>query len=361
MSGRSFFALIPAHRSATVYARGATRVIGGALVALTATTTSIWPVHAQVADTALAATFVHALPVGVQAKRFDPGAKLHWLQPAQDRPDVPLLQATTPESRWPNSQPLGAPAARPATWWAPVASALLPGAGQALLRQQRSLAYVVAEAFMVIQAARIQTDFGDARKRYRNIAADVARLPFGTDRPVGPWEYYETLANPSVTASGSYDLAIGGKFTPESDEATYNGRQWLLARELYWSSPVARPPENSPEYQKALSFYQARAVQGSFRWSWRDNQNAKELYVQTIGEANHSRQQGVSMVGLVAANHLLSLVDAYITVRLRRYGGAGIVNASINSELRPTGVPGQNSIAAALKVSVPIPGSRHRE
>ena len=321
------------------------------------------PASSQVTYGAGSATaFVSARPTGVQANRFERSTELQWVRIKPVKSYESSLQVKTfkPESWLVNSQPQSAPAQRPATWWAPVASAVLPGSGQALLRQQRSLAYVVAEAFMVIQASRIQTDFGEARKRYRNIAADVARLPFGTDRPVGPWEYYETLASPSVTASGSYDLAIGGKFTPERDEATYNGRQWLLARELYWASPLERPAENSAEYQKALSFYQARAVQGSFRWSWRDNQIAKELYVQTINEANHSKQQGVSMVGLVAANHLLSLVDAYITVRLRRYGGAGIVNASINSELRPSGIPGENSIAAAMNVSLPIPGSGHR-
>ncbi|MEP6835436.1 MAG: hypothetical protein ABJB74_18770 [Gemmatimonas sp.] len=247
-----------------------------------------------------------------------------------------------------------------ATWWAPVASVVLPGSGQALLRQQRSLAYLVAEAFLVIQASRVKKDYEGARSRYQGIAADVARLQFGADRPVGPWEYYETLADGSITSSGNYDLAISGKFTPETDETTYNGRQWLLARTLYWASPSEPPATTTAEYQKALLFYQDRAVQGSFRWSWRDNQNAKELYLQTINEANHSKQDRVSMIGLVAANHLLSLVDSYITVRMRRYGGAGLLSASIKSELRPTGIPGDDLFAAALSVSLPIPGSgRH--
>ena len=154
--------------------------------------------------------------------------------------------------------------------------------------------------------------------------------------------------------------ATGGKFTPEPDEATYNGRQWLLARELYWANPSEKPAENSAEYQRAVAYYQAHAVQGSFRWTWRDNQNAKELYSQTIIEANHTKQRQVSLVSLVVANHLLSLVDAYVSVRLRRYGGAGLLNASVQSELRPTGVPGVNGITTAMKISMPIPGSaRH--
>ena len=358
MCGEMLIALHALERSATRSAMRIIRSVAYVIAVLTSVTSFAF---SQTRDAAApAATFVSAAPAGVQPNWFNRGTELRQLSLAPDRPNERLVHVTAFAPGLLRSPLQGSPEATRATWWAPVASALVPGSGQALLRQQRSLAYLVAEVFMVIQASRVQSDFEDARKRYRNIAADVARLPFGTDRPVGPWEYYETLASPTVTASGSYDLAIGGKFTPEPDEATFNGRQWLLARELYWASPVERPAENSAEYQKALSFYQSRAVQGSFRWSWRDNQNAKELYVQTIKEANHSKQQGVSMVGLVAANHLLSLVDAYIAVRMRRYGGAGIVNASINSELRPTGIPGEHSIAVAMNVSLPIPGSGYR-
>ena len=350
-----------AHRFATISARRVSSVIVGPFVGLMSMTAVIRPAYAQVVGPGNQSRFVNAMPVGVQTKRFDRTIPA-WRSAELARPHKPALDTTTFKTvSWDlNLQAPSAPPARRATWWAPVASAIFPGSGQALLRQQRSLAYIVAEAFMVIQASRSQADFADARKQYRRIAADVARLSFGADRPVGPWEYYETLANPGFTSSGSYDLAIGGKFTPESDVATYNGRQWLLARELYWTSPIERPAENSAEYLKALSFYQARAVQGSFRWTWRDNQNAKELYVQAIDEANQNRQRGVSMVGLVAANHLLSMVDAYIAVRLRRYGGAGIVNASVKSELRQTGVPGENSLAATMKVSIPIPRSGRR-
>lgn len=291
----------------------------------------------------------------------------------QDNTDLPFLRAhpagirtnavsptPLPDFKFLQDAPRQAPASKKASWWAPAASVVVPGSGQLMLRQQRGLAYVVAEAFMVIQASRVDKDYNNARSRYREIAANVARMQFGSDRPDGPWEYYEILADNSVTASGNYNLATTGKFTPETDETTYNGRQWLLARLLYWSSPTEAPADNSPEYQRALDFYQSRAWQGSFRWTWRDNQTAKLLYVQTINEANHTKQKRVSMVGLIAANHLLSLVDSYITVRMRRYGGAGLVSASISSELRPTGMPGENAVASALRVSVPIPGSGRR-
>ncbi|MGV3708185.1 MAG: hypothetical protein ACO1Q7_05030 [Gemmatimonas sp.] len=256
-------------------------------------------------------------------------------------------------SRWQGRAPR-------ASWLAPAASLVLPGAGQAILRQQRSLAYVVAEAFLVIQAMRANTDFKDARLRYQTIAADVARRQFGTDRPAGPWEYYESVADSRWTSSGDYDLQLGGRFTPEIDETTFNGSQWLLARTLYWANPGTAPAESSPEYQRAVAYYREHAVQGSYRWTWRDNQNARAEYIQSINDANRSKQDRVSMVGIIAANHLLSLVDAYVTVRIRRYGGAGLVGANIRTELRPTAVPGQSVLASAVNFSLPIPGSGHR-
>lgn len=257
-----------------------------------------------------------------------------------------------------------------ASWLAPVAAAVVPGSGQALLGQQRSIGYLVAEGFLVIRAVRARRDANDARTRYRSIAADVARLEFGADRPVGTWDYYETLEH--YPASGEYDVAVGGKFTPEPDPTTYNGRIWYQARSTYWASPEDAPIESSAEYQRALAFYKERAVSGSFRWSWRDQQLAQQAYVQTIRESNRSKQNLVSAVGLVAANHLVSLVDAYITVRLRRYGGAGLVGASLQTEVMPAGRSIDGALAglgnnrngaadgyvARLHLTLPIPSRR---
>jgi hypothetical protein len=46
--------------------------------------------------------------------------------------------------------------------------------------------------------------------------------------------------------------------------------------------------------------------------------------VQTIRGANRSYQRAVNMLGVVAVNHLASLIDAYVSVRVRHFGGAGV-------------------------------------
>lgn len=240
----------------------------------------------------------------------------------------------------------------PAPWYGPLASLVVPGTGQALFRQQRSVAYMVAEGFLAIRAVRAYRDRNAARSQYQKLAADVARSGFGTDKPVGPWDYYETLEK--YTASGAYDLAVGGKFTPESDMDTYNGEVWFIARRIFWASPDSAPAELSAEYQRALSRYKEIAVRDNFRWSWKDQTNVQNEYILSISEANRSKQRMVSTFGLLAVNHLASFVDGYITVRLRKYGGAGLVGATVRTEVRPTGGVGENAYGAAMTVSVPI-------
>jgi hypothetical protein len=243
---------------------------------------------------------------------------------------------------------------RPAPWYAPIAS-IVPGAGQAILHQQRSLGYVVAETFLLIGAVRASREANSARNEYRRLASEVARASFGTNRPRALWKYYETLESTEYPSSGEYDLNLGGKFTPETDLTTYNGRQWLQARETFWASPTVVPPETSAEYQKAIAFYQAGAYSGSFRWSWRDHSLEQAAYIQAIKDANRSEQRFVSATGLVIANSLVSVIDAYINVRVRRYGGAGLWAITLKTKIESvTAMPGEGYIGT-VSASIAIP------
>lgn len=247
----------------------------------------------------------------------------------------------------------------PAPWYAPLASLAVPGAGQAMLKQQRLFAYLAAEGFLVLRAVRAQSDRNAAKLQYQKLAADVARSGFGTDRPAGDWDYYEILEH--YQSSGNYDLNVGGKFTPEPDVNTYNGNIWYGARLIFWDNPDTAPLEYSAQYTNAIARYKTLAVQGSYRFSWKDQANVHNEYILSIADANRSRQQAVSTIGLLAANHLASAVDAYINVRLRRYGGAGLVGATIKTEVRPTGSSLDRSYGAAMTLSVPVNvGSRSR-
>jgi hypothetical protein len=216
---------------------------------------------------------------------------------------------------------LSAPPKAPAPWWAPVASGIAPGAGQFALRQQRSVAYAVAEAFLLVQYLAAQRDGNRERAAYRDLALSVARKAFG-GTALGTWEYYERLEQ--YLESGAYDRIPGGALDPETDPTTYNGARWQLARETFWRDPTVAPAANSAEYQRAIAFYQRSAVTDAFRWSWRDAQLQQDVYIQTIRSANRSYQRAVNLLGVVAVNHLASLIDAYVSVRVRRYGGVRV-------------------------------------
>lgn len=245
-----------------------------------------------------------------------------------------------------------------APWWAPVASAIVPGAGQFALRQQRSVAYLAAEAFLVIQYLGARRDANDERARYRRLAADVARAPFGGARPIGSWNYYEAMEH--YLESGAFDLVPGGALDPETDEATYNGARWRLARETYWLNPDSAPATSSAAYQNALAAYRERAATDEYRWSWRDAQLEQDLYVQTIAGANRGKQRATTLLGRVAVIHLVSLVDAYVSVRVRRYGGvrvAGLTLTGAETAFAPGPAPGRERVELRLRGLLPGGGS----
>ncbi|HYW33317.1 MAG TPA: hypothetical protein VE869_17575 [Gemmatimonas sp.] len=230
-----------------------------------------------------------------------------------------------------------------APWWAPLASLIVPGAGQASLGQQRSVAYALAEGYLLVQALEAQRDVNRSIRSYQSIAANSARKTFGGSFPVGPWMYYEDLER--FDASGQYDVVPGGVLDPETDLQTFNGQSWLLARQTYWNDPAVTPAVSSPEYQRALAFYAARAWGDQFRWSWRDASLQKGEYKGAVSAANRSNQRKTNILTIVGANHLASFIDAYINVRIRRSGGAGLVGLRIDgieSRVSLVGDPADN-------------------
>lgn len=247
-----------------------------------------------------------------------------------------------------------------APWWAPVTSGVLPGTGQLMMGQQRGVGYLVAEGYLLLQLFRARRDANRDRDAYRALAYEVARKPFGGARLPGGWDYYESMEK--YLESGAFDRIPGGAIDPETDATTYNGARWLLARETFWVNPDIAPPVGSSEYSRALAFYQSRAIPAAYQWSWRDAQLEQDVYSQTIASANRSVQQAVNYVGLIGANHLVSLIDAYVNVRVRRFGGAGVAGLSIGSvhtELQTVGDPrdGRRQLQTSIRL---IPVGRGR-
>lgn len=218
--------------------------------------------------------------------------------------------------------------------WAPVASLIIPGAGQALLAQDRFVAYLALEAWSVLEFANQRTEARRQRNRYRALARDVARSLYGPTHPVGTWEYYENMEK--YLESGVFDRLPGGEVDPDLDESTFNGFLWLQARTTYWVDPNTAPPAASAEFRRAMNFYLDRAVRPEYRWSWRNAQLEQDLYIRTIRRSNMSGREARAALGIALANHLLSAVDAVITLRVE-------------------GLEGGDGRGFALRGSLPIP------
>src|SRR5687767_5973559 len=101
---------------------------------------------------------------------------------------------------------------------ATLASAVVPGAGQAMLRSGRAFIYAGVETLGWIRYSRQQGDGNRFRARYRELSRVVARAAFNPAGPDGDWYYYERLAKSA--AGGGYDRGPGGDLEPEPDPET---------------------------------------------------------------------------------------------------------------------------------------------
>ena len=228
----------------------------------------------------------------------------------------------TPNARTLEPIPIRRDSIKPgSTPWSVLASAVVPGSGQAILKQDRFVAYLAIEAYAWARYVADAREGRRARASYRELASEVARRQFGGARPVGDFDYYERMEK--FAESGAYDAVPGGDLDPETDTTTANGAIWLLARQTYWSDPSTAPPANSQEYSNAATFYRDRAVRSEFQWSWANARLEYAEYRRTIRRSNNAYRTSLQDLGLVIANHALSTVDAFVTVRLRRHVDAG--------------------------------------
>jgi hypothetical protein len=204
--------------------------------------------------------------------------------------------------------------ARHSTWLAPMASAIVPGSGQILLHQDRGVIYMIAEVFLLQRFLSLWNESKAEERRYRDIALKIARAPFGATTRDTVFEYFEQMGK--YVESGAYDTDPGPALVPPTDEATYNGNIWALAKRTYFRTS-ATPPDTSLEFQTALAFYRSRAIGPNFRWSWRDATIEQDLFRQTISQGDETFRRATQQLGLLLANHFLSAVDAFVSQRIR--------------------------------------------
>lgn len=219
------------------------------------------------------------------------------------------------------------------SWLPPLASLVIPGSGQLLLGQDRGVLYLAVEAFTLAAYLRDATVASAEGDRFRDLAFEVARDAFGPAVRDTAFEYFETMAH--YDESGAYDLDPGPALVPETDPATYNGAQWLLARRTFWADPEVPPDPASPEYIRAIAFYQDRAVGPGFQWSWRDAPLEQATFRQAIERSDDAYREARNYLGLLLANHVVSFADALVSSRLTRLVGRP---TRMSTVVRPSGL-----------------------
>ena len=200
------------------------------------------------------------------------------------------------------------------TPWAVAASAMIPGSGQFLLGVQRALPYLAFEGFAWVQYGAHSSETRARRRDYKTLAARVARAPYSATQPPGSFEYYERMEK--YLESGAYNRSPNGTLQPETDTTTYNGFVWLLARRTYWEDENV--PGSVAELDSAMTLYKNRAYVDEYLWSWQNAQIEHDEFRQLVRKSNEASRKSLQDIGVIIANHALSTVDAYITIRVRR-------------------------------------------
>jgi hypothetical protein len=199
-----------------------------------------------------------------------------------------------------------------------LASAIVPGAAQFMMGDDRWVPYAAVEAWALFSWVQQRRLGRSLEQRYRDLAWQVPRR---SDRPVERrdtvFEYYEAMAH--FRSSGGW-LPDG---QPERQEGTFNGELWRLARALYFPAGQPAPP-GSPAYEAALAYYLSRAIPPGYGWAWGASDLEQQVFADIIMESDAAFRSATRYVGLILANHVASAVDALITSRLRQLAGEGL-------------------------------------
>jgi hypothetical protein len=193
----------------------------------------------------------------------------------------------------------------PSSWrkFAPLASLIVPGSGQALLGDDRFVGYLAVEALAWWMYAKDIHERSARESQFKELAREVARVHYSTTFPDADWAYYEWMRD--KLESGVYSKTSSGPVVPETDTSTYNGKRWETLQSIY------------PTTAEALARYEEVAIKPEFRWSWRNHQFEYDIYQRYTDKRNDANRAAVRDLLIVATNHVLSMVDALATVRLQ--------------------------------------------
>jgi len=183
----------------------------------------------------------------------------------------------------------------------PVASLIVPGAGQFLQRRDRAVAYAAVEAVGWWKLAR---DIGERAKQeseFKFLARTVARARLSPNGPDGNWTYYESMRD--YRDSGVF-TQNASKLIPEEDPTTFNGHTWEIAL------------QTSSDSLQALTQYAARAYKGNMLWSWSNAGIQYDVFKRATVKRDDANVAVTADIAVIALNHLISMVDAFAAFRL---------------------------------------------
>lgn len=218
---------------------------------------------------------------------------------------------------------------RPSIAGATALSAVVPGAGQYYLGQQRAWVYLALEAVGLYVWVDRRRAGSDLRDGYRDFAWEEARLQVEPRRD-GDFDYYETMSK--WDRSGAFDTdASAPGIQPETDPETFNASIWLLASRLFLGAPGA--PDQAA-MNRALEYYTERAYPTDQLWSWDGSPGGRARFGELIEESDQRFRQATNVLGAVIANHLVSAIDAFASAR----GFGEAVDVRFAPSIEPAGV-----------------------
>lgn len=203
-------------------------------------------------------------------------------------PSLTLTPLFQPKGKWRNV--------------APITSAIIPGSGQAILGDGRFVAYLAAEVLGWWMYSKDVRERSQQEAQFKEIANKVARVHFTTTFPDADWAYYEWMRD--TVESGVYSKNPNGPLEPETDPATYNGARWEVIQSIY------------PTREQALAAYEKAAIKPEFLWSWKNHRLEWDIYKRTTDKRNDANRAAIRDILFISANHFLSMMDAFGTLRL---------------------------------------------
>jgi hypothetical protein len=233
---------------------------------------------------------------------------------------------------------------RPIPIYRPVLfSALLPGAGQLSRGQKRGFAYIAAEAVTATAWAFFKNEGNNSRDEYVQFAREHARETAANYdqywNPIqdriqpwlkGDWEYYEHMSQ--YRRSGRYDRDLNTDYyvtsnirdlDPETEwDDSFNYRQWGISKINFFQSDPDNPDAligTSADTLAAKEYYAKIAVTEAYAWDWGPPEYGgtanRNQYGRIIDDANSAFRRASFSIGMLLANHVVSTIDAYISVK----------------------------------------------